>query len=126
MQTSTPTGAPAKHSQHQPCLTIFKPHFTDAPDANMSNMCDCAVDAPAASSDATQWSSESSIWLDQFEIRHTAPKLRSLPGYQADSATMNAQVAFTVVGESVTELGNDSDPTDGYARPGCLGVKLAC
>ncbi len=92
----------------------------------MSKTCDCAVDAPAASSDATHWSSENSIWLDQFEIRHTAPRLWYLPCYQADPAMIHAQVAFTVVGESATELGNDSDPTDGFARPGCLGTKLPC
>lgn len=78
-------------------LAIFKALFTDAETANMSQMCHHAVNAPAASSDVTHWSGESSIWLDQLEIRHTAPMLWYLPGYQADSAMINPKVTFIML-----------------------------
>ena len=56
-----------------------------------------AINVPDASSDATHWSDANSIWLDQFEIYHTAPRLWYLPSYQADSAMMSAQVTFIMV-----------------------------
>jgi hypothetical protein len=72
----------------------------------MSKTCDCAVNAPAASSDAAPGSDEENIRLDQLDVCHTAPRLWFLLGYQADPAMMKSNW-HCAIGESMTELGND-------------------